>query len=72
MHGAQAAFQYFAVVIILLAGQAVFAGVGAQVNVAAFDDGETTTSFYIHRNGDKIESISLNYEDYEVYFTLNN
>ena len=38
---------------------------------AAFDDGETTTSFYIHRNGDKIESISLNYEDYEVYFTLN-
>lgn len=39
---------------------------------AAFDDGETTTSFYIHRNGDKIESISLNYEDYEVYFTLNN
>ena len=39
---------------------------------AAFDDGETTTSFYIHRNGDKIQSISLNYEDYEVYFTLNN
>lgn len=39
---------------------------------ATFDDGETTTSFYIHRNGDKIESISLNYEDYEVYFTLNN
>lgn len=36
---------------------------------AVFDDGETTTSFYIHRNGEKIDSISLNYEDYEVYFT---
>lgn len=34
-----------------------------------FDDGETATSFYIHRKGDKIESISLNYDDYVVYFT---
>lgn len=39
---------------------------------AVFDDGATATSFYIHRKDDKIESISLNYEDYEIYFTSNN
>ena len=39
---------------------------------AIFDDGETTTDFKIHRKGEEIDSISLNYEDYEVYFTSNN
>ncbi|WP_405354074.1 hypothetical protein [Ruminococcus sp.] len=39
---------------------------------ASFDDGETETNFYIHRKGDKINSISLNYDDYEVYFTSAN
>ncbi len=36
---------------------------------ATFDDGETITSFYIHRKGDEIESISMYYEDYEIFFT---
>lgn len=39
---------------------------------ASFDDGETNTSFYIHRKDGKIEYISLYYEDYEVYFTSEN
>ena len=29
----------------------------------------TYTSFYIHRENGEISSISLNYEDYEVFFT---
>ena len=39
----------------------------SKIDVFFYDT--TYTSFYIHRENGEISSISLNYEDYEIFFT---